>query len=117
MVLDMSRPKTPRAARLRTMIGQGLAPTEISTATGASLQAVRDADRARKPRGRPPEGLERVTLRISPITAAWLRAESHRDGCTLGDVVEGARLAIVAADRGDDPQLAAARPRKGGAKQ
>jgi len=86
--MSSTRPKAPRAPRIRALLAAGLAPTEIRASTGASLQAVRDADLARKPRGRPPAGMQRITLHVSAATAAWLRAESKRCGCTLGDVVE-----------------------------
>jgi len=57
--------------------------------------------RKKAPRARRPgKGeAERLTISVSAETAAWLRAEaSALGGCSLGDVIEGARLAVQAAD-------------------
>lgn len=99
------KPKT-EAARARALLDRGLAPSEVARKLGTTRQAVHNADARRKPIGRPAE-LERrrVTIAVSPETDDWLRAEADRDGCSLGDVIEGARLAITAADSGEDPAL------------
>jgi len=101
------KPKSD-AARARTLLDKGLAPSEVARKLGTSRQAVHLADARRKRVGRPQLELERrrVTISVSPETDEWLRAEADRDGCSLGDVVEGARLAITAADTGEDPALA-----------
>ena len=66
--------------------------------------------RKKAPRARPGKGAaERLSISVSAETAAWLRAEAERDGCSLGDVIEGARLAILAADAGHDHDLRLAR--------
>jgi len=99
------KPKTD-AARARALLDKGLAPTAVARKLGTTRQAVHNADARRKPIGRPAE-LERrrVTISVSPRTDAWLRAEAARDGCSLGEVIEGARLAIQAADSGEDRAL------------
>jgi len=100
-----------QADTIRTLLDCGRTPGEIRQQLGCSRQAITDAHQARGPRGRPPSEreCERITITVSAETAAWLRAEAYRNGCPLGDVVEGARIAIQAADSGDDPILAAHR--------
>lgn len=108
----MTRKPRTKSARARELLDQGKTKAEVARKTKLSRQAVDAAAAARGPRGRPKrhaEGGERVSLYVSPETAAWLRAEAERDGCTLGDVVEGARLAIQAADAGLDHELRLAR--------
>jgi transposase-like protein len=104
------RPRT-QADAIRTLLDSGVEPAEVRRRLGCSRQALTDAHRARGARGRPPSEreCERITITVPTATAAWLRAEADRDGCTLGDVVEGAHLAILAADSGTDPALAKAR--------
>jgi hypothetical protein len=105
-----SAKKKTTAARARALLDAGTAPAVVRRKLRTSRQAVAAADARRKPIGRPAE-LERirVTLYLSPDAHDWLRAEAHRDGCSLGEVVDGAHLAITAADAGEDPALARAR--------
>jgi len=105
-----ARPRT-QADTIRTLLDSGVEPAEVRRRLGCSRQALIDAHQARGPRGRPPleQARERITVTVSAETAAWLRAEALRDCCPLGDVIEGARIAIQAADSGDDPILAAHR--------
>jgi hypothetical protein len=93
------------ADRIREMLDRGESRLEVRRKLHVSKQAVAAADAARRPRGRPAADRRRVQLHVAPDTDAWLRAEAERDGCTLGEVVDGARLAVTAADAGEDPAL------------
>jgi hypothetical protein len=100
-----------QADTIRELLDANVEPAEVRRSLGVSRQTLIAADQARGPRGRPrlEHARERITVTVNAETAAWLRAEALRDCCPLGDVIDGARIAIQAADSGDDPILAAHR--------
>jgi len=110
MTVKTNKPRKRRtsldADRIRALLDRGRSRLEVRRELGVSKQAVAAADAARRPRGRPVEPeRRRVTVHVTPETEAWLRAEVERDGCTLGEVIDGARIAITAADAGEDAAL------------
>lgn len=110
MTVKTNKPRKRRtsldADRIRALLDRGKSRLEVRLELGVSKQAVAAADAARKPRGRPLEPeRRRITAHVTPETEAWIRAEVERDGCTIGEVLDGARMAITAADAGEDPAL------------
>jgi hypothetical protein len=110
MTVKTNKPRKRRtsldADRIRALLDRGKSRLEVRLELGVSKQAVAAADAARKPRGRPLEPeRRRITAHVTPATETWIRAESERDGCTIGEVLDGARMAIIAADAGEDPPL------------
>jgi hypothetical protein len=104
----MPKPKRKPADRIRALLDEGVAPDEVCRTLRVTRAAVRSADQHRQPKGRPVEKCSRrLTLYVDAETLDWLRAEADRTGYTPGELVDGMRLAIQAADRGDDPILAA----------
>lgn len=104
----MTKPKASQADKIRALLDSGVAELEVRRRLRVSRAAVHSADTHRGPKGRPIEKRStRVTMYLEADTHAWLRAESERTGYTLGELVDGMRLAIQAADAGEDPILAA----------
>lgn len=87
-----ARKPPTQADRARRLVDKGLTVSEAAAKLGTTRSAVWDAARARKPRGRPPEGLgrEKVAAYVKLTTATRLRARASETGGTLGEVIDDA---------------------------
>ena len=65
------------------------------------------------PRSEPTDSLRRLSITVPSATAAWIRAEVAREGCSAGDVIHGCVLVVLAAD-GDPAARAALAAARGG---
>ena len=83
-------PPAPRAATIRRILDRGGSRPLAGKLTGASRQAVADAAKHRRPRGRPPVALprDRLTVYVRQVTALRLSDAAHAREQTVGEVID-----------------------------
>ena len=80
----------PRAATIRRILDRGGSRPLAAKLTGASRQAVAEAAKQRRPRGRPPVALprDRLTVYVRQVTALRLSDAAHEREQTVGEVID-----------------------------
>ncbi len=80
----------PRAATIRRILDRGGSRPLAAKLTGASRQAVAEAAKQRRPRGRPPVALprDRLTVYVRQVTALRLSEAAHEREQTVGEVID-----------------------------
>lgn len=80
----------PRAATIRRILDRGGSRPLAAKLTGASRQAVAEAAKQRRPRGRPPVALprDRLTIYVKQVTALRLSDAAHEREQTIGELVD-----------------------------
>jgi hypothetical protein len=86
----MTAKTPPRAATIRRILDRGGSRPLAGKLTGASRQAVADAAKHRRPRGRPPVALprDRLTIYVKQVTALRLSDAAHARKQTVGELVD-----------------------------
>lgn len=87
---DNTPNRTPRSVAIRRILDRGGSRPLAGKLTGASRQAVADAAKRRRPRGRPPVALprDRLTVYVRQVTALRLSEAAHELEQTVGEVID-----------------------------